>query len=223
MAGYILLGCPRSGTNLLSSLLKHLEGVYFVVEPFSMNVPWVLRDDLVRTEKNKASLGCRCGHCYLCELRTEIRAGRINFKETSLFEYLDVLAEDFGIDRVVYLERDIKEVVRSYAKHDLWNAWNLCSRTVCAELPPDASRLGDHERAMVFGEMITLRKRELWQQHAGEFEVLSVRYEDLIASPHKVVAGIATFLELAPSPHLDQIIAQKLDSRSSTYAYATFH
>lgn len=219
---FAVLGCPRSGTNLLSSLIKHLQGTYFVVEPFSMNVRWVLRDDLCRSAENAAKLRCVCRRCYICELREEIRAGRIDFKETSLFEYLDVLYEDFGMRRVVYIERDQAQVTESYAKHNLWRTWNLAERKIVAQLPIAAEEVDDREKARAFGAMVTLERHRLWSQMASHFEVFELKYADLVSAPHQRMKELTQFLGLEATPFLGELIDMKFANRPNSHAYATF-
>ncbi|WP_431944764.1 sulfotransferase [Micromonospora marina] len=220
---YALFGCPRSGTNLLSSLLKHTEDSTLLVEPFSMYLPWVLPDDLFRLPGNERSLRCRCGGCYLCELREGVRSGRIAFKETSLFEYLDVLAEEFDLRRVVYLERERERVVDSYAKHELWSRWRLTERKLSAHLSADVHDADVPSRSRAYSEVATDLKRFFWRTHAPSFEVLTVDFDDLVARPREIVREIFAFLGQRPLPTIDALIERKFRDGGGPHVYATHH
>jgi hypothetical protein len=219
---FALLGCPRSGTNLLSSLLKHSDGNTFLVEPFAMNVPWVLSDDLYRLPANELLLRCRCNSCYTCELRDACQRDVVSFKETSLFEYLDVLAEDFGVEKIVYLERQRDQVVESYMKHELWTSWRLEERRLSRELSQQVLDADSAAQARAYGELATDLKRTYWQRYKSNFNVFELAFDELMNRPVETVWSVFDFLGRKPMPYLDALIERKFREGESKHAYATF-
>lgn len=227
---FAILGCPRSGTNLLSSLVKHLQEHYFLVEPFSMNLNWVLQDDLCWSHTNFMRLHCACHSCFVCDLRSEIVLGRINFKETSLFEYLDVIAHVFKVRRIVYIERNLVDIINSYMTRKLYLRWQLNRRTYFQDLFSNLSNdnislplQNTEEFISYYVTSLTLKKQSLWVQHRHHFEFISVHFDRLVREPLKVVQDVADFLHLSLPSYMPDLIHQKIGVKGNlTYPYGTF-
>ncbi len=94
---------PSSGTNLVTSLIKSLDGSYVYNEPFSKNLSWVLKWDLIYREENQLNLSCRCGFrdCFICNMNEKVKEGVYNFKETLIFEYLHDIRNEFNLGKSV--------------------------------------------------------------------------------------------------------------------------
>lgn len=217
---YIILGCPRSGTNLLSSIVKTLSGSRLAVEPFSMHVEWVLRDDLVHTKEAMRALRCNCGICSICSIKYLCRSGHLNFKETALFEYLPTLKEEFLVDRVLFIHRKPQDVVESYKKRSLPQKWRIAERTDFIQFR--ARHRGEEESMMeeYINDCIA-RKHALWNRHKFDFQHLELSYEDLIYAPREKIKEIAEFLHLKTSSLTENLIPMKFDGGLITYDYGT--
>lgn len=194
----MILGLPRSGTNLLSALLKATDGPQVIVEPFSMAIPWVLRDDTFRREANVAALKCNCHDCYTCRLRAGISSQMIHFKETSLFEYLDIFHGHYGVSRIVWLSRDPVQVESSYVRHELGPLWDLDQRRLWHR-----SNLGEYcinESVRRYAQLANQRKLAWWALHRPLFSVHEVKFDELVERPLRTLAEVAEFTGRRISP-----------------------
>ena len=215
---YMILGLPRSGTNLVSSIVKYSTKDQFAIEPFSMHLKCVLDCDLVRSNTMTRKILCSCGSCHICLVKSQTRNGRFSFKETSLFEYLDIFKEEFKIDRVVYVDRNVDDIINSYCNSNLVYKWDIRNRIFFRNSSSASSALSDQEIV----QEICIRKTASWLKYKNLFNTLTISYEDIMSSPIEEFREIHKFLELDFDKNQEILISNKISKGARNYTYGTF-
>jgi len=226
--GYIILGCPRSGTNLLSNLLRIPDKTIVQIEPFSMHSGAILKWDLVKTSPVRYSIINRMTeHPLRVNIKSFLIQDRFRFvKETSLFEHLDILSDVLSTNNIIYIERDIKSVINSYIKHDFFNKWNLSKRIYYQLWKKDYdkdNKLSLEEIVNRYAENVTLKKRYYWDQYKIKYNYIKIEYEDLISDPYYTLKNLFISIDL-DIKYIDKILSERriCYKRDYSYEYATF-
>ena len=172
----MLLGIPRSGTNFVSSLIKAHPLCELQIEPFSMHLGFVLDEEFTGSPTLLSRLGCRCDACFVCDLQRWLLAGLCRgFKETALFDVLPALKTWAPGLRVIFLQRDVCDIVSSYVRHGLVVQWNLRARAGVRNggiAPPTADDV-DLVHALVIDKLAR------WREHRELFDYVEIDYRDI--------------------------------------------
>lgn len=189
---FMILGCPRSGTNLMQDLIGAHPACEVQNEPFSMHTSYTRVEDLVEGGTIATRLTCHCSSCLPCELRNWLRSGATRgFKETALFAHLPLVREWMPDLKIVFIERPIEGIVRSHMKDDLQDLWNVRQSRVVRRDP----RMMAMDSKDLVTTLTSLRK-SMWQRHRQEFAYLEIAFEELLARPLDIVGEVMSFLGL---------------------------
>jgi hypothetical protein len=225
-APFMLLGCPRSGTNYLSALLKAHPAVELQIEPFSMHVQAFMDSEFSGVVETDTVFRCSCGRCISCDLRTWLRSGsHRGFKETTVFDRLGQMASWLPELRVVFLGRDPRDIVESYLSGSLHTRWKIATRFQCHPDPTirslAASAPNELETQAELCTVLTTRRLRKWIELGSHFESLAIRYSELIRSPHGSLEQILKFLGLSTTAECGRAI-DDYASRSAEDLYSPF-
>ena len=224
---FSLLGAPRSGTNYLSYLIKAHPEIELQVEPLSLHTRHFLLEDLEPQGQAATLLSEAKPRSFVDDLANWLSSGVTvrGFKETTLFGKLPLLAERLPRIRLLYMWRNVEDVVASHLRHDLITRWDLTRRYYFHSDPlirRAAQRAAKKPSTAVdFVRLLTLARRQLWLEHRHHFNYLEVAYSDLIQHPADILSTIMTFLGLSKH-HLQDLAIARRKTRSGTSTYTTF-
>ncbi|WP_207477551.1 sulfotransferase family protein [Arenibaculum pallidiluteum] len=196
-----LLGVPRSGTTLLSTMLERHPAIASPAEPWIMLALEQLGCVDVRHPANAQLVGSAVGRFWIEDSRRAAIRGAASAlygaalertgktflvdKTPRYYLILDFLAEIFPEARFIWLKRDPLDVAASYR-----TTWQVNLASAIAE--------GLDEPA-VFDLVAGLDRLERFAAARGE-AVLTVGYEQLVAEPEAGLERILEHLGLAPPP-----------------------
>jgi hypothetical protein len=218
-APFLVLAHHRSGSNFLNDLLQAHPGMECLNEPLSMQTGFFRGCDLEHwpagafdpqslhpSIADKPEL-----RDFLCEFRhylLQSNAQRvIGFKETVLFGKLEWLKAFMPTIKVVFLQRDAREIVSSVLRSSLTGLWRydeLVPATFARYFPDYRSRLGatsgpELRAAETAAKSIAVRY-EIARRTLGLFEHRTLHLEALMREPARGLESLSTLLGMAPHP-----------------------
>jgi hypothetical protein len=240
-APVFIIGCGRSGTTILGTLLAAHPAVSYMHEP---NDLWAAIDPVTDCLQ-RYSAGA---HCYVLDASFVTPKTRRRFQRamwsrpgkvlveksphnTLRLGYLNSLAPEA---RFIHIVRDGIDVARSIEKvasgtyriafRPDWNDWWGLGRAKWAALERDSLRLGDYSNEL--GELVSDAQRgayewlmcqrevRVWRAHLGS-RILDVSYRDLTETPARVLSELTGWLGLScPSRWLDHVCSEVRSSNS---------
>ncbi len=221
MSGFMILGCPRSGTNLFSNLIREYSDAVIQIEPFSMHTSSILNFDLMGGGDKSVDDNLKFAFDKLNPFLKESELH--GFKETSLFEHLGTISNSLAISKVLYIERETTKVAASYVKNKFYYSWELQKREAFRHWKKNNS-ISNVNKDMVYqyALYVTQQKKKLWAEHSSSFDFINVKYEDLIDDPFYVLNKCYEFLGVPHSLN-KQALRERVHNgeKEKIYAYAT--
>ena len=222
----MLLGCPRSGTNFLQDLVNSHPACEVQNEPISMHLPEARYWDLCKNGVVAEALACRCQSCFMCHLRTWLRTGDYRgFKETTLFSLLPDCQKWLPELKIVFLKRDVKEIINSHVRGKLFHTWDLSK----SRLYKDYQFLRPHARLELQHEIedyiryVTVERNSYWNQYREQFPNLEIDFSDLSVNTVDTLKEVMRFIGL--SIHTKQLEAIQLRGSETEFSgspYGTY-
>lgn len=227
--GFMVLGCPRSGTNLLSSIIRMIPRCILQIEPYSMHTSNTLKWDLIGQSPVRDSLlNTRKVHPLTDHVARFLACDKHNFiKETSMFEHLDILGSLLRDIKIIYIWRNEKDVTESFVKHGLYKKWRLYERVffgVWADMLNIDPLSVDSTAIRMYAKATTNLKKEYWNTYKKNYEHIELSYDDMVKDPIYSLNRLCDFIE-CKNVDTGQIIKNINISRNREmlYEYATLN
>lgn len=235
---FLILAHHRSGSNFVNDLLQVHPGLECLNEPLSMHTSFFRGCDLARwtagefeAQRLHPSLAGEPElRDFLAEFRSYLlhsNAQRvIGFKETVLFGKLEWLKAFMPTLKIVFLQRDAREVVSSVLRSRLIGLWRydeLVPAAFSQYFPGYRSRLGPGGdpvlRATELVAMSIAVRYEMAHRTLGLFEHEILTLDELMREPQRSLEALSALLGVEPHPEqLDFLRERQLTSRGGAFS-----
>jgi hypothetical protein len=237
-APFLVLAHHRSGSNFLNDLLQAHPGIECLNEPLSMQTGFFRTCDLAHWPAG--SFDSQALHPsiadkpdlrdFLFDFRAYLLQSNaqrvIGFKETVLFGKLEWLKAFMPTLKVVFLQRDAREIVSSVLRSSLTALWRydeLVPTTFARYFPGYRSRLGatsgpELRAAETAAKSIAVRY-EIARRTLGLFEHTTLHLEALMREPARGLESLSALLGVAPHPRqMDFLRERQRVSRGGAFS-----
>lgn len=222
-SGFLILGHPRSGTNLLTALLRETGVLNVQVEPFSMHTAFSRDYDLIADSPTRRLL--QDAECPFTKSLISYLSHKSNgIKETTLFEHLDILGSALGIKKIVYIQRPYKDVIASYYHYGLFERWGLTDTKAFRSWATQYN-LGATSIPEEFVRWTYKAKQGYWNEHKGGYQHIEIDYDTLVSRPKSTLADILRFLDCNPNhatAGVNRVKIRHTTLGAKSYPYAVF-